>query len=276
MQTQRRAGDGAVARPLLCCVLAAQSRASLDEAALPEGPFAHRAALLQAGPLLAVVAPLRSSTEVERPRVADLVAYGRLIDHVHARCTTIPIRFGTVLEDGAAVQQHLDERAADYLRLLAELHDAVEVAVRMTVPLAPPAAAPVPAIPVGAGAAYLRAVKARLDQLKQQEGHAARQAEWLRAELAAGTRAQALSLKPLVPPRAADAQREQRPETEAAPQPEPVVSASFLIARGALAQFQQRVAELAQRSGRALTLHGPFPPYSFVQLEPRAATGRAL
>lgn len=270
------------ARPLLCCVLAASARGRLDESALPAGPFGQRCELLTAASLIAVITPLRAGADdaasvvrVERPRVADLVAYGRLIEHCHERCTTIPIRFGCLFADRAAVEQHLVERAADYHRLLTELDGAVEVAVRMPLPLAqdatttPPTAPAAPPGP-GAGAAYLRALQARLGQEQQRAAHAAREAEWLRAALAAGTRAQAVSLKPLAPT--------PRPGEPAAP----AVTLSLLVERDRLPALRQRIAELAAEraarlstglvpeSGRALTLHGPFPPYSFVQLEPRA------
>ncbi|MFO0579361.1 MAG: GvpL/GvpF family gas vesicle protein [Polyangia bacterium] len=246
------------ARPLLCCVIAASSRSLLDEATLPEGPFGERNAQVEAASLIAVVTPLRGSAgvaQVERPRVADLVAYGRLIEHVHDRCTTLPIRFGCLFEDTAAVAQHLVDRAADYGRLLTELQGAVEVAVRMPVRPADPTDDPkTDAAGAGAGAAYLRALRARLVKEQQREAHTVREAEWLRAALADGTRAQAVSLKPLAP-----AGKANEPAA-------PAVSVSLLIERGQLAALRQRVAELAAHSGRTLTLHGPFPPYSFVKL----------
>ena len=270
-------------------------------AALPEGPFSQRCELLTAASLTAVVTPLRGRTgaapaagaapavQIEHPRVVDLVAYGRLIDHFHARCTTIPIRFGCVLSDRAAVERHLGERAADYQRLLAELDGAVEVAVRMPLQPAPAASTPPPAPPappgvgvgvgvgVGAGTAYLRAQQARLAQEQQRTAHAAREAEWLRAALAAGTRAQAFSLKPL-----ALTPRPGEPATAPVPPvpPVPTISVSLLVERGRLPALRQRVSELAAERAaalriepeRALTLHGPFPPYSFVQLDPGSET----
>jgi hypothetical protein len=46
---------------------------------------------------------------------------------------------------------------------------------------------------------------------------------------------------------------------------------SCLLDRGALEALRQRVRELTSESGRALSVFGPFPPYSFVHLTPPAA-----
>lgn len=249
--------EAAGERLLLCCVLDGEDARGLPLAELPAGPFAQPALRIEAASLAAITCALPGAGELMRPRVAEVLAYSRLIDSVHQSCTTLPVRFGTVLAGHQAVQAHLAEHAAAYRRLLSELQGAVEVSVRLPLP-APtpePPAEPQPSSPGRSGAAYLRALQARHVQARQQEDTAAREAEQLAAALAPGTRAHVISARAPAAP---------NPRTEGQP---PAVAVTFLLDRTALPGFRGRVAELAAESGRALTVHGPFPPYSFVQLD---------
>lgn len=247
---------------LLCVMSAEEARAcpALDQEPLPPAPFGQRGAIVAADPLLAAVAKVPSSGALERPGVADLVAYNRLIESVHSRCTAIPVRFGCVFTDEADLRAHLVEHAAAYVCLLAELRGAIEVCVRMRLPVpASPATGPGPAgesAPSRSGAAYLRARQAELAQARQHQELVAREGEWLRSALLGSVRACR------VEPAVAVARSDQAP----------ALSVSCLVERGALAALQERVRELASQSGRGLSLHGPFPPYSFVHLTPAPQT----
>lgn len=260
------ASGGPSPRVLLLCVTSAEeAREGLaqDLDTLPPAPFGERGAIVNADPLLAVVAPVPSGGALERPGVADLVAYNRLIESVHGRCTAIPVRFGSVFSDEAGLRAHLLEHAAAYLRLLAELRGSIEVCVRLQLPApAPPSTSDGSADASAtsrSGAAYLRARQAQLALARQQEALVAREGEWLRSALAGLVRA--CRIEPAV----AVARSDQKP----------ALSVSCLLDRGALDALRQRVRELTSESGRALSLHGPFPPYSFVQLPSAPGTPEA-
>lgn len=253
--TEDPASRGPASRLLLLCVVSAQeARACLSLDELPPAPFGQRGAIVAADSLLAIVAPVPGGGALERPGVADLVAYNRLIESVHSRCTAIPVRFGSVFSDEDGLRTHLAEHAAAYLRLLAELRGSIEVCVRLQLPAAVPL--PTSAEPQGAsapsrsGAAYLRARQTQLAQAQRQEALVAREGEWLRSALAGHV------LACRVEPAVAVARSDQSP----------ALAMSCLLHRGALDALRQRVRELTSESDRALSLHGPFPPYSFVHL----------
>lgn len=217
------------------------------------GAFGQACTVLTAGPLAAIGAPLPAELQVAQPTTADLLAYSRVIEHVHAQTTIVPLRFGSVLPSAAAVRSYLAENAAAYAQLLCRLAGTEELAVRIVIaPPAPPAPPPSTPAATGIGAAYLRARQLQHAQAAQQRAAGEARAAWLRAALM---------------PKA----REHR--TELVPQGEQlVVAAAFLIPRGTFAAVRAQARALAARESVKLTVSGPFPPFSFAELEPPSAT----
>ncbi|MCF7976898.1 MAG: GvpL/GvpF family gas vesicle protein [Chromatiaceae bacterium] len=61
------------------------------------------------------------------------LAFGRAIEALHRTMTVIPLRYGCVFADTAAVEAHLGEQQHRYRALLEELEDCVELSLRIPV-----------------------------------------------------------------------------------------------------------------------------------------------
>ncbi|MEA1050653.1 GvpL/GvpF family gas vesicle protein [Lamprobacter modestohalophilus] len=61
------------------------------------------------------------------------LAFGRAIEALHRAMTVIPLRYGCVFADTAAVEAHLGEQQHRYRALLEELEDCVELSLRIPV-----------------------------------------------------------------------------------------------------------------------------------------------
>jgi hypothetical protein len=70
------------------------------------------------GELSAVVSPQVEPAQEVTPTAAELLSYERVIRSQHAVADVVPMRFGSVLSDEAAVRAHLDALRATYLRVL--------------------------------------------------------------------------------------------------------------------------------------------------------------
>ncbi len=217
------------------------------------GAFGQTCTVLAAPPLAAVVGSLSTDTACAQPATADLVAYAKVIAHVHAQQTIVPLRFGGVLAGEAAVRAHLIENTGAYQTLLARLDGTEELAVRLVLPPPAPVASLAPAASAtaaGAGAAYLRVRQARYAQAERQRAAAQSRAEWLCAALMPHALAHHIET---ISERAAD-------------QEQMTIAAAFLIQRGQAASLRARVHELAFAESIGLSVSGPFPPYSFAKL----------
>ena len=193
------------------------------------------------------------------PRVADLhaVATGRLaaiwgpardgdvtgealwrheavVEALMADRDLLPVRYGTRLDDEAAVARTVAERCDDLAAALDRVRGAVELSLRVLAA----GERTDPAAPHAGGAEYLRA-KAR----------------------SAGARAGVVRSvhEPLTVFARASVQR--------APQgPFELLRAAYLIDRGVVAAFARHVARLQDRAPELrLLCTGPWPPYSFAE-----------
>jgi hypothetical protein len=200
------------------------------------------------GELAAVVSPGAESRRGEAPTAAELLAYERVIHSQHAVADVVPMRFGSVLSDEAAVRAHLDAQRATYLRVLARVSGCVEMGVRVLVPpSAPPAAREVAVKPAGrSGTAYLKALRQRHSAENQQRN----QCEALEQELLS---------------RVAPLCREHRVELSPLRLGEPALcSLYFLVPRGEVPVFRASVSTFAQGRTVEVSLSGPWPPFNFV------------
>ena len=218
------------------------------------GAFGQLCTVLSVAPLAAIVGLLPAEPSLAQPATADLLAYAKVIAHVHARQTIVPLRFGGVLDGEAGVRAHLMENAARYQELLDRLRGTEELAVRVGLSVPEPPATPGPpsaTAGAGTGAAYLRARQARYAQAERRQAAAKTRAEWLCAALM---------------PYALLHHIETIDDGN-----ELAVAAAFLIRRGTAAELRARAQELAAGEPVRLTVSGPFPPYSFAELSPSAA-----
>jgi len=84
------------------------------------------------GKLTAVVSayePSRTNQDID-----NALLFGRVIQTLHDMATVIPMRYGCLFQDCAALERHLEDHCREYLTVLAELDGHVEMSVRILVP----------------------------------------------------------------------------------------------------------------------------------------------
>jgi hypothetical protein len=147
----------------------------------------------------------------------------------------LPVRYGTRLDDEAAVARAMEGRRDDFAAALERVRGAVELSVRVVAaggtldPPGPPETA--------SGAEYLR-------QRAQAEATREDAARALHGPLAALARESA----------------------QAGPRPPELFRAAYLVEREGVDSFVSEVGRLQGRSlGLAILCTGPWPPYSFAE-----------
>lgn len=190
---------------------------------------------------------------VSAPPVADLLAYGRVVDELHGRQAVIPLRYGCFLEGVPAILRVLEERKLPYDTLLAELDGHVEMGIRILLP--GQGAAPAPVVPPVDGSRYLAMRKAHYREQEQEVRH---HEDLLHGYIQAF----------------AGLHDQHRTET-ATRNGAVVLSAYFLILQSRITQFRETFRHVAGRAGAKALLSGPWPPYNFAapDLLPGAAAG---
>jgi hypothetical protein len=145
----------------------------------------------------------------------------------------LPARYGTRLEDEAAIARALEDRRDELAAALDRVRGAVELSVRVAAAGARPDAVAPPK--AGSGAEYLR-VRARAEASHE------RTAGTVHEPLAALSRASVVGR----------------------PRPPELFRAAYLVERDAVASFTAAVARLQDASaGLGILCTGPWPPYSF-------------
>lgn len=188
---------------------------------------------ISAGPLTAVVQEVET---VPLPAPEALWTYEQVIESLMSRATVLPVRYGTLLGDEAAVRRMLEARRGPYLASLDRIRGAVELGVRGQWTNRPEPAVTAPA----SGTDYMRT---RLNDRRRADAVAAQ----LRQQL--GARARAVRVRVL-------------------PAPSVPVSAAFLIDRGGEPGFVTAVGALAAELAETdLVCTGPWPAYSFVEAD---------
>jgi hypothetical protein len=222
------------------------------------GPVATPLRVVREQDLAAVVS---DAPEDLRAKRRDLGMHHRILEVLSGGGPVLPMRFGMLAADDAAVQARLAAEAGHYRELLSRVEGKVELNVK-----------------------GLHREESLLRELLLEHRTLRERNETLRAngggtyydKVAFGERlAAAIEAR-----RSRDAQRvlaELRPHAAqvslAPPASGCFVNASFLVGaaarggfEGALARVRQELAELAE-----LRVHGPLPPYSFVSAEPASA-----
>jgi hypothetical protein len=185
-----------------------------------------------AGDLAAICAP----AEEREVSPETLWRHEEVVEALMRDRDLLPVRYGTVLEDDAAVARAVTERRDELTASLARVRGAAELSVR--------------------------AVAAGSDGPGDEPGDATSGAEYLRtrARSSAARDAVAKSLhEPLAALARADVRRTPRPPAE-------LLRAAYLVDRDAVATFTRLVARLDERNPDLhLLCTGPWPPYSFAE-----------
>jgi hypothetical protein len=184
-----------------------------------------------------------------------LTAHSNVLEAALASATVLPMRFGVIMESDDAVRVELLGRYREQLRAqLERLAGRVELSLRATYEEAP----------------LLQEIMASEPQIRAL--HAANRGSYLEqvqlgemiaAAVEARRRRDAEEILALLTPLAEDYQlAEPRHERMA-------LSASFLIARESIANFDAAVDDVGRRQQHRMRLRytGPLPPHSFVTLE---------
>ena len=103
--------------------------------------------------------------------VDTVLAFGNVVGRIHQHTTIIPIRYGSLLPDKAAVVEHLTEKAAHYRQRLSELQGCEEMGIRL--PMAMPEPNPPPNPKAISGHDYLLAIKRKYSATEQAEKESA-------------------------------------------------------------------------------------------------------
>jgi hypothetical protein len=218
------------------------------------GSAPGRVECLAEGGVAALVTPL--GAERVAPRRANLLAHADVLNRAFERATVLPLRFGFILPDEAAVRHEIASRAAELTRLLDALQDRVEMQVSALYRedrLLGEVLAENPAI-----AAAQRRIRGlpvaatHFERIRLGE----RVAGAVDAKRAADGAAVVRELERVSVAVAADEPRHEHT----------VVNASFLVARDRLEEFDAAVERVSRE--RAERMHfrllGPRPPHSFV------------
>ena len=108
-----------------------------------------------------------ASCEQADQDVETVLAFGNVVSRIHQHTTIIPIRYGSLLPDEAAVVEHLTEKAAHYRQRLLELEGCEEMGIRL--PMAMPEQNPPPNPKSISGHDYLQAIKRKYSATEQAE-----------------------------------------------------------------------------------------------------------
>ncbi|MFD7133501.1 GvpL/GvpF family gas vesicle protein [Streptomyces sp. NPDC059894] len=239
--------------------ITASSQTTLPEGLAGVGEPPTPVRVLTEGGLAAIVS---DAPEDLRPKRRELLAHQNVLAEAGAEGCVLPMRFGSVAPDDAAVTGVLAERADHYEERLRALDGKVEYNVKAT----------------HIEEAVLHQVMAESPELRAL-AEANRQA-------GGGTYEQRLQLGEMVA--AAVKAREAQDAAEVQQALEPLGAAvsvgpessgwlanvSFLVARDRAAEFANAVEDLRkERPHLDVRLNGPLPPYSFVEPGPAQPAG---
>ena len=189
--------------------------------------------LAHAGGLAAVTACCEQADQ----DVETVLAFGNVVERIHQHTTIIPIRYGSLLPDEAAVIEHLAEKSEHYSQRLAELEGCEEMGVRL--PMATPEPNPNPNTKTSSGHEYLQALKRKYSATEQAEKEAA---------------ALDLALVGLYRKRCGE------PGLFAG---QPMYLVSYLVPRTQLDAFRAQLDGLFTAGTHRGIISGPWPPYNF-------------
>jgi hypothetical protein len=206
-----------------------------DTAVVPdEGAPSDALRLIVSDGLAALVGEEREAPPT--PSVDDLWEHERVVERLMQCCDVLPARYGSELDDGAAVARLLRGRRDELAAGLRRVRGAVELAVRAELTCTPEIEDGADPADDRRGTAYMAAALARERQVRSLE-------QMLHGRLAPLARAGSM---------------------RAATKPVPGCAGAYLVEREQTGAFRGRVAELDFEHGDVeITCTGPWPPYSF-------------
>ena len=204
---------------------------------------------------------LVSPSAVKRYRLSRqyTLAHEAVIEQAMAAGTVLPIKFGTVAEtENAIIEKVLHERGDDLRRLMAQMHNRVEVGVKVLWVQERIYA------DVVERSTHIRELRDRLAGLPPSEGHydRVRLGEMVEAELTDRRQEDAETVMAALSPLAVDTRRNDVYGEMM------ILNAAFLIDRDRMAEFEAAVEAVDQKMGGLVTIKyvGPLPPFNFVDL----------
>jgi hypothetical protein len=241
--------------PLYVYGLVATSTLDRD-AALGEGVAAASVRLFDQAGLSALVSPTTPG-EVA-PTRRNMIAHTAVLERAMARMTVLPVRFGTVAPDEAALVRCITGNAAALRDALAEIDGRVELGVKASWREG------VVYDEILAGNAELRDMRDRLRGRPAGETYYERVELGRRVEAALAER-RAAETSAIVAELARLADRELPLRTV---EEDMILNHAFLVRRDNEARFDARMQSLADRCGARISLRyfGPVPPYNFVRV----------
>ncbi|MGW5737746.1 MULTISPECIES: GvpL/GvpF family gas vesicle protein [Streptomyces] len=239
--------------------ITAATHPSLPEGMDGVGKPASPVRILKEGDLAAIVS---DAPEELRPKRKDLLAHQNVLHEAGAAGAVLPMRFGNVAPDDAAVTSVLAERAEHYRERLATLTDKVEYNVK---------ASHEEQAALHRVMADNPEVQALAEANRQAGGGSYEQklqlGEMVVAALQAREAEDAVALRRLLEPAAHSVSA--GPESTGW-----LANLSFLVDRKTAEEFLAAVEEARRAHPHVeLRVNGPLPPYSFVEPGPAEPTG---
>jgi len=175
----------------------------------------------------------------------NALAHAAVVRSILDRTTPLPFRFGTVVGE-EQLGNYVSAREAALKAKLAELRGCIEMSVKIISDQIQPE--PRPQDPAqGPGATFLAAKR---HEILGDESNAARAAEvsqWLHDQLSSLISNELVTLRPT---------------------DKMILSAAHLVERGKVGLYREKLAEMRQnRRDLHFLLSGPWPPYSFANIE---------
>ena len=159
--------------------------------------------------------------------------------------TPLPFRFGTVVTE-YQLGNYVSAREAALKARLAELRGCIEMSVKIISDrVEPETQAQHPS--QGPGATFLAAKRRGILGGESNAARAAKVSQWLHEQLSTLIRDEQITLRPT---------------------DKMVLSAAHLVEHGKVGQYREKLAEMRQnRADLHFLLSGPWPPYSFANIE---------
>lgn len=176
--------------------------------------------------------------------IEDALAFGLVVETLHACRTVIPMRYGSLFDDESYIHRHLEEQQSRYTELLSELDGCVEMGIRIQLQEDKPVPdAPLPREPKP---------KTGLSYLKSRCTHYEAEAKTLKSlnELALRINGELSGLY-------------RRSRLEAVAGGERLPCLYYLVPRSSISTFCNIFHALLSGERHTLLLNGPWPPYNF-------------
>lgn len=176
----------------------------------------------------------------------NVLAHAAVVRSLMVQTTPLPFRFGTFVTE-AQLSSYITSRKPALEEKLAHVRDCVEMSVKIIWKIAKQDQSDLPIAEQGTGTAFLAEKRRELLGDERRSAEAKEIASWLHQNISALTREEQVRLRPN--------------ETL-------MLAASYLVERAQFEQYQQRIAEAREsRPELHFLVSGPWPPYSFVNIE---------